>query len=336
MGAKVTMRDVAREAGVSPMTVSRAFKQDTSVNAETRSAVQKAAAKLGYLYDSTAQAFRSQRSGFLAVTLPSINNANFASTHRALTRTLAGTDLQLLLGITNYRVEEEERLVRQLLARRPEALVLTGGHHTEEARRILKTIDIPILEMWDLPKDPIGHVVGFSNAGAIEMVVAHLAQSGRRRLGFVGATGDSDRRGAERRRGAIEAAQKLGLPDIVSIEAGIAPVAMTAGAKAVENAADLLGNLDALVCVSDPVAFGVTMALQRRGLRVPDDIAVTGFGAFEIAHISNPTITTVNVHADRIGEITGSMIAEILGRDGETSDPLLTRLTPELQIGESA
>ena len=109
MGAKVTMRDVAREAGVSPMTVSRAFKQDTSVNAETRSAVQKAAAKLGYLYDSTAQAFRSQRSGFLAVTLPSINNANFASTHRALTRTLAGTDLQLLLGITNYRVEEEER-----------------------------------------------------------------------------------------------------------------------------------------------------------------------------------------------------------------------------------
>lgn len=335
MGAKVTMRDVAREAGVSPMTVSRAFKQDTSVNAETRAVVQKAATKLGYLYDSTAHAFRSQRSGFLAVTLPSINNANFASTHRALTRALEGTELQLLLGITNYRVEEEERLVRQLLARRPEALVLTGGHHSDDARRILEQVDIPIIEMWDLPKDPIGHAVGFSNAKAMEIVVAHLVQSGRRSLGFVGASGDSDQRGAERRRGAIEAAQKLGLPDIVSIEAGAAPVAMTAGANAVESAGDILGELDALVCVSDPVAFGVMMALQRRGLRVPEDVAVTGFGAFEIAHVSNPTITTVNVHADRIGEITGAIIVDILGRDGEDLEPLLKRLTPDLQIGES-
>ena len=110
---------------------------------------------------------------------------------------------------------------------------------------------------------------------------------------------------------------------------------MTAGANAVESAGDILGELDALVCVSDPVAFGVMMALQRRGLRVPEDVAVTGFGAFEIAHVSNPTITTVSVHADRIGEITGAIIVDILGRDGEDLEPLLKRLTPDLQIGES-
>ena len=106
MGTKVTMRDVAREAGVSPMTVSRAFKRDASVNAATRAQVQSAADRLGYVYDATAQTFRAQRSGFLAVTLPSINNANFAATHRALTQTLTDTDLQPLLGITNYRVDE--------------------------------------------------------------------------------------------------------------------------------------------------------------------------------------------------------------------------------------
>ena len=199
MGTKVTMRDVAKEAGVSPMTVSRAFKQDASVNAETRALVQAAADRLGYVYDSTAQAFRAQRSGFLAVTLPSINNANFASTHRALTQALMGTGLQLLLGITNYRVDEEERHVRQLLARRPEAIVLTGGHHSPATRRMLAAMDVPVVEIWDLPPDPIGHVVGFSNAAAMHLMVDHLVRSGRRRLGFLGATGDSDTRGAERR-----------------------------------------------------------------------------------------------------------------------------------------
>lgn len=79
--------------------------------------------------------------------MPSINNADFASTHRALTQALAGTDLPLLLGITNYRVDEEERLVRQLLARRPEAVVLTGGHNNDETRHLLGAIDVPVIEL---------------------------------------------------------------------------------------------------------------------------------------------------------------------------------------------
>lgn len=333
MGARVTMRDVARAAGVSPMTVSRALKADGSVNQRTRDLVQKAADKLGYVYDSTAQAFRAQKSGFLAVTLPSINNANFASTHRALTRALVATDLQLLLGITNYRIDEEERLLRQLLARRPEALVLTGGHHTDATRKLLTAIDVPVFEIWDLPPNPLAHVVGFSNASAMSLLVRHLAASGRRKLGFVGASGNSDRRGADRRRGVIDAAHDLGLPPVTMIDAGQAPVAMTAGMAAVDAAAGQIADLDALVCVSDPVAFGAIMGLQRQGLTVPDDIAVTGFGAFEIAHVANPTITTVDVAADRIGAETGAAIAALLG-DG-TPTPIRIEITPRLQIGQS-
>jgi LacI family gluconate utilization system Gnt-I transcriptional repressor len=335
MGTKVTMRDVARAAGVSPMTVSRAFKQDASVNAETRTLVQQAADRLGYVYDSTAQAFRAQRSGFLAVTLPSINNANFAATHRALTGALTGTELQLLLGITNYRVEEEERLARQLLARRPEAVVLTGGHHSDPTRRLLAAADVPVLEIWDLPKIPLGHVVGFSNADAMGLVVDHLARQGRRRLGFVGASNDSDRRGAERRQGAILRARQLGLPEVVLLDAGYAPVSMSHGARAVEQAGDLLRTLDALVCVSDPVAFGAIMALQRLGLGVPDDMAVTGFGGFEIARIAQPTITTVDVGADRIGEEAGRLVTRLLGADDGSDVPCVIKVAPSLWVGGS-
>ena len=108
------MRDVAKHVGMSPMTVSRALRDDMTVNAKTRERVHQAAVALGYVYDSTAQAFRTKKSGFVAVTLPSVNNANFAETFRALSNDLGQIGLQLLLGSTNYRVEKEEELVRQL------------------------------------------------------------------------------------------------------------------------------------------------------------------------------------------------------------------------------
>lgn len=336
MGTKVTMRDVAKEAGVSPMTVSRAFRQDASVNAETRAQVQQAAERLGYVYDATAQTFRAGRSGFVAVTLPSINNANFASTHRALARALAHTELQLLLGITNYNVEEEERHLRQLLARRPEAIVLTGGHHTDTTRRMLSAMDVPVIELWDLPPDPIGRVVGFSNARAMELVVDHLVGTGRRRLGFIGATGETDKRGAERRSGVLQAARSRDLPDVLLLDAGIAPVSMSAGAEVVSRNKKVLSNLDALICVSDPVAFGAMMALQRLGLSVPNDLAITGFGAFEISQIANPTITTVNVWADLIGQKTGEMIETLLSHELPSDEHSSFSIEPQLVRGASS
>ncbi|MCY4180424.1 MAG: LacI family DNA-binding transcriptional regulator, partial [Litoreibacter sp.] len=210
MGARVTMRDVAEAVGMSPMTVSRALRDDDMVNAKTRARVRQVAQDLGYVYDSTSQAFRTQKSGFVAVTLPSVNNANFAETFRALTNGLSEAGVQLLLGSTNYRVEREEELVRQLLARNPEALVLTGGHHTDEMRKLVQDRQLPVIEMWDLPADPLGHVVGFSNARAMELIVDHLVTTGRRKLAFVGASEGADMRGVVRRDAVVSAARSRG------------------------------------------------------------------------------------------------------------------------------
>ena len=309
---RVTMRDVAQEVGVSPMTVSRALKDDRFVNAQTREEIRVVAERLGYVYDTTAQAFRAQKSGYVAVTLPSINNANFAATHRALTDTLAETGLEALLGVTNYNLEEEARLVRNLVSRRPEALVLTGGAHTQEARALIASLDVPVVEMWDMPTNPIGSAVGFSNADAMRLVIEHLAETGRRKLLFLGATGRTDQRGAERRLGAFEAARSLGLPEIASLEIGDAPISMTEGLRAVQGLGAKVAGYDALVCVSDPVAFGALCACQALGLDVPKDLAITGFGAFEIASVCAPSITTVDVGAERIGTETGRLIAYLL------------------------
>ena len=336
MTARVTMRDVAQAAGVSPMTVSRTFKRDGSVNADTRRLVRETADRLGYVYDGTAQAFRAQRSGFVAVTLPSINNANFAATHRALTRQLSDTGLQILLGITGYGLEEEERLVRQLLARRPEAIVMTGGTHTDDTRAMIRALKAPTIEIWDLPVEPLGHVVGFSNADAMAKIVTHLAETGRTRLAFIGATGDSDHRGAARRHGAVERARALGLPEIEVIEAGDAPVSMSAGADAVKRLGGGVKAFDALVCVSDPVAFGAMSQCARMGMVVPDDIAVTGFGAFEIAGICVPTLTTIDVGAGELGRATGALIKAVLADGALQGASRRIDQTPRLIKGDSS
>ncbi|MEM7717948.1 MAG: substrate-binding domain-containing protein [Pseudomonadota bacterium] len=309
------MRDVARAAGVSTMTVSRAFKDDRSVSAETRARIRAQADQMGYIYDSLATAFRTQKSGFLAVTLPSINNANFAETYRGLTQALEGSGMQMLLGATGYRVEKEEELVRQLLTRNPEALVLTGGHHTVGTRDLIAARDLPVVEMWDLPFRPLGHAVGFSNADAMALVVRHLAETGRKRLAFVGAAEGADSRGAERRAGAAAEARRLGLPDVVSIDAGEAPVSMRHGAATVERFGIEIRQFDALICVSDPVAFGALSACRRLGLAVPDDLAISGFGNFEVAQISEPQITTVDVGARRIGEEVAGLLDALFSGD---------------------
>ncbi|MGD1884023.1 MAG: LacI family DNA-binding transcriptional regulator [Paracoccaceae bacterium] len=328
------MRDVARVVGMSPMTVSRALREDNTVNAKTRARVRQVAEELGYVYDSTSQAFRTQKSGFVAVTLPSVNNANFAETFRAVSNGLGQMGLQLLLGSTNYRVEKEEELVRQLLARNPEALVLTGGHHTDATRALVQGRGLPAIEMWDLPAEPLGHVVGFSNTEAMADIVAHLVQTGRRKLAFVGASEGADSRGAARRAGVVQAAQAHGLPEVAMIDAGPAPVSMRHGHAAIEAIGRDVARNDALICVSDPVAFGCLSAVQRLGVRVPNDLAITGFGAFEVAKVSNPRITTVNVQAEEIGREVVSLLQGIF--EGSINTPTCVDVKSTLVPGETS
>lgn len=334
MSARVTMRDVAEAVGMSPMTVSRALREDRTVNTKTRARVRQVADELGYVYDSTAQAFRTQKSGFVAVTLPSVNNANFAETFRALTNGLGEMGVQLLLGSTNYRVEREEELVRQLLTRNPEALVLTGGHHSEGTRRLLQGRGLPVIEMWDLPSDPLGHVVGFSNGDAMVHIVDHLVATGCRKLAFVGASEGADMRGAVRRAGVVAAARAHGLPEVVMIDAGPAPVSMRHGAAVVETMGRNVAQYDALICVSDPVAFGCLSAVRRMGLNVPDDLAITGFGHFEVAKVSHPRITTVNVQAKDIGRQVVTLLQGVFERS--VRDTVRIDVGSTLVVGETS
>ncbi len=328
------MTDVARLAGVSPMTVSRAFKADSSISGATRDAILQAADTLGYVFDSTASNLRSQKTDFVAVTIPSINNANFADTVRALSDGLKSRGLQILLGTTDYDMNEEERLIEQLLRRRPETIVVTGGNHTPRARRLLENAGIPVIETWDLPKMPIGHVVGFSNAQAVRGMVDHFVAQGLTRIAFIGGDVSRDTRGADRRAGFMAAMQAHGLAASRLVAAGPPPISMREGAEAMARLLDGLPDTEAVICVSDLSAFGALTECQRRGIPVPNRISIAGFGDYEIAGICVPPLTTINPHPREIGRRAVTLIEDLL--DGKQTQPARIVISPDLILRQSS
>lgn len=328
-----TMADVARLAGVSPMTVSRAFKTDSSVSDTTRDAILRAADGLGYVFDSTASNLRSQRTDFIAVTIPSINNANFAETVRGLSEGLKARGLQILLGYTDYDMAEEERLIEQFLRRRPEAIVVTGGRHTPRARRMLENAGIPVIETWDLPEEPIGHVIGFSNADAVRGMVDHFVAQGLTRIAFIGGDTTRDTRGADRRTGFIAAMQAHGLDATRLIAAGVPPISMREGAEAMGRLLTSHADTQAVICVSDLSAFGALTECQRRGVAVPEKIRIAGFGDYEIAEIAVPALTTINPFPREIGAHAADLILDVL--DGRQQTAARVVISPVLLIRQS-
>ena len=328
------MADVARVAGVSPMTVSRAFKLDASVSAARREAILAVAEELGYVFDSTASNLRSQKSDFVAVTVPSINNANFADTVRGLTDGLKARGLQILLGSTDYDMAEEERLVEQFLRRRPEAIVITGGKHSDRCRRLLEASGVPVVETWDLPEAPIGHVIGFSNAAAVRGMVDHFVAKGLTRIAFLGGDVGQDTRGADRRLGFIAAMHAHGLAADRLIAAGPPPISMREGADAMARLLATMPDTEAVICVSDLSAFGALTECQRRGVAVPGRISLAGFGDYEIGAVSVPALSTINPFPRQIGARTAALILDVL--DGRQTTPARIEIVPNLLIRESS
>jgi LacI family transcriptional regulator, gluconate utilization system Gnt-I transcriptional repressor len=329
-----TMKDVAHAAGVSVMTVSRAFKSDSSVSDATRDRIRKIADDMDYVFDSTAANLRTQKTNFIACTIPSINNANFADTVGGLSDRLQQAGMQVLLAYSGYNTAREEELIEQLLRRRPEAIVVTGGRHSDRARKLLLNAGIPVVETWDLPSDPIGHVVGFSNAAAMHGMVDYLVAKGMQRIAFIGGDTDGDTRGADRRRGFIAAMQRHGLAADRLIGAGPPPISMREGAAGMGRLLETLPDTQAVICVSDLSAFGALTECQRRGVRVPADIAIAGFGAYEIAGVSFPTITTIDPQPRLIGTTAAELVLDLLDSTSfSTSDRKIIKVDWLFQPG---
>ena len=298
------MEDVARLAGVSTMTVSRAIREPAKVAPATRARVAAAIAKLGYVPNLTAGSLASQRSGIIAAIVPTIDNSIFAETMRGLTETLAAAGYQVLLGQTAYDESAEEALVAAFLGRRVDGMVITGVKHSALTRKRLIKAGIPVVETWDLTPDPIDMVVGFSNRDAGRAIARYLLAKGYLRLGFAGGGDDRTRS----RLAGFEAA-------IRRVKGASLTRAMLPAGTSFRGGREALGNLlaqdpglQAVFCSNDAIAVGALMECRRRGIQVPRDLAIAGFADLDIAAEVEPALTSLQVRSRTIGEQAANML----------------------------
>lgn len=323
----VTMADVAGAAGVSPSTVSLYLRRPGAVSDDAGARIAGAIERLGYLPNLMAGGLAGAVSPVVGIIVPSLRNAFFAETVSTIGDCLAPSGRQTLIGHAEYSAEREEELVRAALAWSPAGIVLTGLHHTAATRRLLERASVPVVEMWELGERPIDVMVGFSHLAVGRAAAEHVIARGRRRLVFLGARLQEDRRAEQRARGFLAAAAEAGVS--ARLEAHPAPATVEAGAILLGRAiaggtmqhAPTTGERapDAVVCSNDTVALGVLFECQRRGIRIPDDLAVVGFGDLGFGAWSVPSLTTIRPSGALIGqEVTRILLDRIEGRAGES------------------
>ena len=308
----VTLHDVAKLAGVAPITASRALNSPEQVSPEVRQKVSDAVARTGYVPNLLAGGLASRRSRLVAAVVPTISGPVFLETVQSLTEALAERGYQLMLGQAGYTRSREDALLEAIIGRRPDGIVLTGIMHSVEGRKRLLAAGIPVVETWDLTPTPIDMLVGFSHVEVGRAVAEFLHRKGRRCLAVV--TGDDER--ARRRTEAFQAAAKsLGLPE-VQVSMVTAPTTLKLGRDGLASLLSTTPQIDAVFCSSDLLALGVMTEARARGLQVPAQLAIVGFGDLEFAADLEPSLTTVHIKGAAIGRQAAQFIVDRAeGRD---------------------
>jgi len=304
--ASVTVNDVARLAGVSAMTVSRALNAPDRVPEATLARVRRAVEASGYVPNLLAGGLRSSKSRLVAALVPTIAGPVFLQTIESLTGALAASGYQLMLGQSGYAESREDDLLAAIIGRRPDGIVLTGIVHTEAGRRRLLAAGIPVVETWDLTPTPIDMLVGFSHVAVGRAVARHLHARGRRRLAVLG--GD-DERSRRRMDAFVQTAGQLGQRDVPTALAP-APTTFGAGRRGLAELLDDDPTIDAVCCGSDALAHGVITEAHARGIDVPGRLAVIGFGDFAYAADVHPALSSVRIDGAEIGRRAAAFIVE--------------------------
>ena len=304
-GRAATVVDVARLAGVAANTVSRVLNHPEQVADDTRARVNEAIRVTGYVPNLLAAGVRSARSRLVAAVVPTVSGPMFLDTIQGLTETLEQNGYQLILGQAGYDGAREDELLNAIIGRRPAGIALIGIVHTADSRRRLMASGIPIVETWDLTPAPIDMVVGFPHEEIGTSVCEFILAKGRVRPAVVSG---KDERAARRTNAFLAAGKRRGIE--APVEWTAAPGTFEGGKGAAAKLLNRNPRPDAIFCSSDLLALGVVAEARARGLDVPRDLAVVGFGNLNFSVGVSPPLTTVLVDGPRIGRVAASMLVD--------------------------
>jgi LacI family gluconate utilization system Gnt-I transcriptional repressor len=316
-GRRLTLKDVAKKAEVSAITVSRVVNNYAGVRENVRKKVETAISELGYIPNRSASVLASSRSKLIGVLIPSLSNVVFNDVLSGIYDIAGPANYQVLLANTHYSVEEEERAIRTLLGQSPEGLIVTGGEQTEATKAMLKASGIPVVQIMDKVLFPIDINVGFSHFEAGAAVAQSLLDKSYRKIGFLGAR--MDPRTCARLAGfesVLSAADCLESKRFIT---NPKPSSVAMGAKLFrELMAVTEGDCDAIFCCNDDLALGALNECKKMHLHVPNKFGICGFNDIEMAAYAEPALSSVNVNRYEMGSRAMGVILERLNNLAKT------------------
>lgn len=296
---RVTLADVAQLAGVGSMTVSRALRTPEQVSDKLREKIEEAVSQLGYLPNQAASSLASASSNTIAMIVPSLSEAGCAEMFAGLQKVLQPAGYQIMLAESQHRIEREEKLLETLLSYNLAAAILLSVEHSANVRQWLDNLTIPVLEIGALTNSPIDMNIGIDYVEAMFQLTQTVVAKGYQNIGMLCAN-QEQWIFQQHLQGWRKAMLKAHMSPHRVINAA-EPASFSTGAQQLPEFLLAWPEIDALVCVSDDLACGALYESQRRRIKVPDELAVVGFGNADVSKVCQPPLTTIAIPHKEIG-----------------------------------
>lgn len=309
----VTIRDVARAAGVSISTVSRALSSPEQVAEPTRSNVQRVAREMGYRPNRAASGLITGRTGCIGLVVPDLENPFFGSISKGVQHRARAAGYAVFIADSDEDPNLEAEAVRSL-AKQVDGVILASARGSEDAVRAVATETPLVLLNRSIDGIPS---INFDNAAGIRAIMQHLVALGHRSIAYAGGPVNSWSNG-RRARAFTEFGDDE--PELTLVPLGNFPPVFSGGIQAADLA--IAAGVTAVVAYNDLMAVGLLERFGQRGLSVPGDISITGFDDIPIATMVSPNLTTVENPRLQMGRsCVDALLDGVLGRSRHASPP---------------
>lgn len=312
---RATLEDVAKLAGVSLGSASRVITNPSQVKARTREAVLRAAEQLAYVSNGAARALASKRTRTIGAVYPSMMNQAFVESLNALQDTLWTANYQVVLGVHEYVEDREHRVVRAILERGVDGLVLVGTAHDPATFQLIMQRRLPLVMTWQIADVAYGRCVGFNQWKPLFDLTKVVLAKGHKHIAVVCGPLANNDRARQRVAGTVDAMKEAGLelrPDWIVEQ----PFSIQGGRDAARRLMHGSQRPTVIMCHTDLQALGVMHECARDGFVVPDDISVTGMDDIALAEMASPPLTTIRVPTRRIGMLAAKKIVDMIEERG--------------------
>ena len=329
----LTLRDVSELSGVSEMTVSRGLRNRGEVSEATRAKVLAAAKELGYVPNKIAGALASNRVNLVAVIIPSLSNMVFPEVLTGINQVLEDTELQPVVGVTDYLPEKEEKVLYEMLSWRPSGVIIAGLEHSDASRAMLRAAGIPVVEIMDTDGKPVDAMVGISHRRAGREMAKAIVKAGYEHIGFMGTKMPLDHRARKRFEGFTEMLAKNGL-EIEDRDFYSGGSALAKGREMTQAMLERTPELDFLYYSNDLIGAGGLLYLLDQGIDVPGQIGLAGFNGVDLLQGLPRQLATMDACRVEIGRAAAQIVADRLEEPEAEAQSTIT-LTPKISFGDT-